>query len=156
MKCKVKDVIFPSGCEARAINLGNKNVKIGNFTGGTSVRSKNIFTDISRYPSGKHEMINFIFIQIENIGRKTILVWFKLLPFFFYLDMAENVVEKRENVVYQHFSFSYSVFFLGEVRSCHCVVKSLATECFQRTFCGLCRSRSDCTERAIRSWIYTV
>ena len=55
-KCKVNDVIFPSGCQARAINLGNKNVKIGIFTGGTCVRSKNIFTDISRYPTGKHEM----------------------------------------------------------------------------------------------------
>ena len=53
---KVNDVIFPSGCEARTINLGNKNVKIGIFTGGTSVRSKNIFTDISRYPTGKHEI----------------------------------------------------------------------------------------------------
>ena len=42
-KCKVNDVVFPSGCEARAINLGNKNI----FTGGTSVRLKNIFTDIS-------------------------------------------------------------------------------------------------------------
>ena len=50
-KFKVNDVIFPSGCEARAINLGNKVVKIGIFTGGTSVRSKNIFTDISRYPT---------------------------------------------------------------------------------------------------------
>ena len=56
-KCKVNDVIFPSGCEARAINLGNKNMKIGIFTGGTSVRSKNIFTGISRYPTGKHEII---------------------------------------------------------------------------------------------------
>ena len=55
-KCKVNDVIFPSGCEARAINLGNKNMKIGIFTCGTSVRSKNIFTDISRYPTGKHEI----------------------------------------------------------------------------------------------------
>ena len=55
-KCKGNDVIFPSGCEAGAINLGNKNVKIGIFTGGTSVRSKDIFTDISRYPTGKHEI----------------------------------------------------------------------------------------------------
>ena len=55
-KCKINDVIFPSGCEAREINLGNKNMKIGIFTGGTSVRSKNIFTDISRYPTGKHEI----------------------------------------------------------------------------------------------------
>ena len=56
-KCKVNDVIFPSGCEARAMNHSNKNMKIGIFTGGTSVRSKNIFTDISRYPTGKHEII---------------------------------------------------------------------------------------------------
>ena len=55
-KCKLNDVIFPSHCEARSINLGNKNVKIGIFTGATSVRSKNIFTDISRYPTGKHEI----------------------------------------------------------------------------------------------------
>ena len=55
-KCKVNDVLFLSGCEARAINLGNKNMKIGMFTGVTSVRSKNIFTDISRYPTGEHEI----------------------------------------------------------------------------------------------------
>ena len=36
-KCKVNDVIFPSGCEARAINLGNKNMKIGIFTCATCV-----------------------------------------------------------------------------------------------------------------------
>ena len=46
--CKVNDVIFPSGCEARAVNLDNKNMEISVFTGGTSVTSKNIFTDISR------------------------------------------------------------------------------------------------------------
>ena len=55
-KCKVNDVIFPSGCEARAFILANKTVKIDIFTGRTSVRSKNIFTDISRYPTGKHEI----------------------------------------------------------------------------------------------------
>ena len=55
-KCKVNDVIFPSGCEARAMSLGDKNVKIGIFNGATSVRSKNIFTDISLYPTGKHEI----------------------------------------------------------------------------------------------------
>ena len=46
-KFKINDVIFPSVCEAHTINLGNKNMKIGIFTGGTSVRSKNIFTAIS-------------------------------------------------------------------------------------------------------------
>ena len=65
-KCKVNDVIFPSGCEARAINLGNKKLKIDIFTGGTSVRSKYIFTDISRYPTGKHEIMNRI--AITTIG----------------------------------------------------------------------------------------
>ena len=66
-KCKVNDVIFPSGCEACAINPGNKNLKIGIFTGGTSVRSKNIFTDISRYPTGKHE-INFDIIISDDVN----------------------------------------------------------------------------------------
>ena len=55
-KCKVNDNIFPSGCEAHAINLGNKNMKISVFTGGTSVRSKNVFIDISWYPTRKHEI----------------------------------------------------------------------------------------------------
>ena len=58
-KCKVNDVIFPSGCEARSINLGNKNMKIGIFTGITSVRPKNIFTNISRNPNGKHEIMQY-------------------------------------------------------------------------------------------------
>ena len=57
-KSKVNDGIFPSGWEVRAINLGNKNMKIGIFTNGTSVRSKNIFTDISRYSTGKHEIMS--------------------------------------------------------------------------------------------------
>ena len=60
-KCKVDDVKFPSVCEARAINLGNKNVKICIFTGATSVRSKNIFTDISRYSIGKHGINGIIY-----------------------------------------------------------------------------------------------
>ena len=68
--CKVNDVIFPSGCEARAINLGNKNMTIGIFSGGTSVRSKNIFTNISRYPTGNHEIIHVSYItdvrQLES------------------------------------------------------------------------------------------
>ena len=55
-KCKVNDIIFPSGREASAINLGNKNMKIGIFTGCSSVRSKNISTDIFRYPTGKHDI----------------------------------------------------------------------------------------------------
>ena len=67
-KCKVNDVIFPSGFEARAINLGNKNMKICIFTGATSVRSKNIFTDISRYPTGKHEIKLIISVMLLEKG----------------------------------------------------------------------------------------
>ena len=67
-KCKVNDVIFPSGCETCAINLSNKNMKICIFTGGTSVRSKNIFTDISRYPTGKHE-IKSSTLQFKDVRR---------------------------------------------------------------------------------------
>ena len=63
IKCEkymVNDVIFSSGCEARAVNLGNKNMKISIFTCATTVRSKNIFSSISRYPAGKHEIKSFI------------------------------------------------------------------------------------------------
>ena len=63
---KVNDVIFQSGCDACAINLGNKNMKIGIFTGATSVRSKNIFTDISRYPTGKHEISHYNWNRDKN------------------------------------------------------------------------------------------
>ena len=67
-KCKVNDVIFPSGCEARAINLGKKNMKIGVFTSGTSVRSKNIFTAISLYPTGKREINEFYFLNYDQFS----------------------------------------------------------------------------------------
>ena len=87
-KCKVNDVIFPSGCEARAINLGNKNMKIGICTGATSVRSKNIFTDISRYPTGKHEINFALFIRccMEE------LVWFSLQDMFLYFQELKALV----------------------------------------------------------------
>ena len=69
-KCKVNDIIFPSGCEARAINLDNKNMKIGIYTGATSVTSKNVFTAISRYPTRKHE-IKFYSIQVSDSAKRT-------------------------------------------------------------------------------------
>ena len=61
-KCKVNGVIFPSACEARAFNLDNKNMKIGIFTGGTSVRLKNIITAILQYCTGKHEIMLNIYM----------------------------------------------------------------------------------------------
>ena len=97
-KCKVNDVIFPSGCEARAINLGNKNMKIGFFTGGTGVRSKNIFTDISRYPTGKHEikypltlsMSGFIYglsyCSLLNKNQARFREGYSVIHIFFYLS----------------------------------------------------------------------
>ena len=66
-KFKVNDVIFSSGCEACAINLGNKNMKIGIFTVAKSVRLKNIFTDISRYPTRKHEITTAILMSLDEI-----------------------------------------------------------------------------------------
>ena len=62
-KCKVNDVIFPSGCEARTINLGNKNMKIGIFTGGTSVRSNSQPPDhesdrLTTEPPGQYRSIS--------------------------------------------------------------------------------------------------
>ena len=59
-KCMVNDIIFPFGCEAHVIYLGNKNMKICIFTGSTSVRSKNVFTAVSQYPTGKLEIILYI------------------------------------------------------------------------------------------------
>ena len=81
-KCKLNDVIFPSGCEAFAINLGNKNMKIGIFTGGTSVRSKTIFTDISRYHTGKHEikLINYRISAENPVDRNTFKLQYTNTP----------------------------------------------------------------------------
>ena len=70
-KCKVNDVIFSSGCEAMAINPGNKIMRkpVFSFTGGTSVRLKNIFTAISRYPTGQHEINRgyFFSVKVRNL-----------------------------------------------------------------------------------------
>ena len=44
-------------------------MKIGIFTGATSVRSKNIFTDISRYPTGNHE-INREYVYSAVVNQK--------------------------------------------------------------------------------------
>ena len=52
-------------------------MKIGIFTGGTSVRLKNIFSAISRYPTGKHE-INSI---IQKIYYFDLLQNFKILVY---------------------------------------------------------------------------
>ena len=69
-------------------------MKIDIFTGGTSFRSKNIFTNISQYPTGKHEIMDFLlWLKIlkenekllilkenkKNAGyQKIILVWLRI------------------------------------------------------------------------------
>ena len=68
------DVILPSGFEARAINLGNKNMKIDIFTGATSVRLKNIFAAISQYSTGKHEIICSSSLQASFIMHLTLVL----------------------------------------------------------------------------------
>ena len=62
----MNDVKFPSGCEACAINLDNKNMKINIFTGATIAGSKNIFT-ISQYPTGKHDKISFQYPEQNTV-----------------------------------------------------------------------------------------
>ena len=79
-KCKVNDVIFPSGCEAHTVNRGNKNVKISIFISGTSVRSKNIFIDISRYPTGKHEIKYHTSSQVQKYSTAVGWLYWGLTP----------------------------------------------------------------------------
>ena len=45
-------------------------MKIGIFTGGTSVRSKNIFTAISRYPIRKHEINISLYFRLKEENRR--------------------------------------------------------------------------------------
>ena len=60
---------------------GNKNMKSVIFTGATSIRSKNIFTDISRCPTGKQEIKIIILRKYSDIGIHAILTSHK--GFFF-------------------------------------------------------------------------
>ena len=92
-KCKVNDVIFQSGCEARAINLGNKNMKIGIFNGATSVRSKNIFTNISRYPTGKDEINYSIMIVFYLFLPFTSLTFENMLGLSKYKALADDILK---------------------------------------------------------------
>ena len=109
-KCKVNDVIFPAGCEAHTIKLDNKNMKIGNFTGGTSVRSKNIFTAISRYPTGKHEIIgnNFFFHHLAKI--LSFLIQVKLRMVWTAIETYGNYTMNRIHNLFLH----VYVFFVSE------------------------------------------
>ena len=107
-------------------------MKIVIFTGATSVRSKNIFTDISRYPTGKHEIKTFLSFQMmfskavfilkvkmievfdNSVTNDQFLDWSKLKVF---ADDKMNVTEKlkfvwerSEKIGYQHFLLSSQCF----------------------------------------------
>ena len=116
-------------------------MKIGIFTGGTSVRSKNIFTDISRYPTGKHEINSVLYDAVCSVvvltGQRlyslTIVkhVLCLFLHDFVYLNLFPNkpwflrvcstnllkrLWEKEKLLVMSNFSFSNSVFYpFGEL-----------------------------------------
>ena len=100
-KCKVNDVIFPSGCEAREINLDNENMKIGIFTGGTMARSKNIsFTAVSRYPTGKHEIMvdnGSIIHGYDHLNLRIHLLRMFINPLKFrrmnFIDLLWNIIQ---------------------------------------------------------------
>ena len=104
------------------INLGNKNMKIGIFTGATSVRSKNIFTNISRYPTGKHEINSNLQLFYSFTNNKTLCIiqnsknlqtkffkcGLKRYSLFFY--RLDNIVEKGGKAgLPAFFSFSYNI-----------------------------------------------
>ena len=65
-------------------------MKIGISTGGTSVRSKKIFTDISRYPTGKHEikldnLVEGFILEQEKYNLMTVFLYFIFIfryPFY--------------------------------------------------------------------------
>ena len=71
-------------------------MKIGIFTSGTSIRLKNIFTNISRYPTGKYEIKTNIKAFTEeklNLARMRVSLF----------EQIENSVGKGGNAGYQHF-----------------------------------------------------
>ena len=66
--------------------LGNKNMKIGIFTCGSSVRSKNIFTNIPRYPTEKHEI---------NRGYLFFFFFFVKDQKFYFIEWLPSVIFSR-------------------------------------------------------------
>ena len=80
-KCKINDVIFPSGCEARTINLDNKNMKIDIFTGGTSVKTKNIFTPFNDILPVSMKKKKDIFLHKLWKAIITIIIFYQWDPF---------------------------------------------------------------------------
>ena len=99
---------------------------------------KNIFTDISQYPTGKHEIKCYLRILLVLL-KKNILGQSKFKGFAddkinvtqklkFVLERVENIVGKGENAVYEHFLLYPQCFqrtlSLRVVKSKDCVVKS--------------------------------
>ena len=70
-------------------------MKIGIFTGGTSVRSKNIFTDISRYPTGKHEIKKKDFIPMQYLCKYSFDVHLEII---FYIFL--NFLKRELNILF--------------------------------------------------------
>ena len=140
-KCKVNDVIFPPGCEARTINLGNKNRKVGIFTGGTSVRSKNIFTDISWYPTGKHEIKSGYYgfmvtwwVAWYLTSRRWVNPFPNKLWFLHVCSkcLLQPLWEKEKLLVTSNFSFSHSVFYpFGELSTIFIKLKIIVCKVFE-------------------------
>ena len=99
-------------------------MKIGIFTGGTSVRSKNIFTAILRYPTGKHDMYytsDNISIKMAYFGREGMtrirycnnpnafdgcdlltptIFLLNNLPIFIYCFIIDSLVNVATNIIF--------------------------------------------------------
>ena len=69
--------------------------EIGIFTGGTSVRSKNIFTDISRYPTGKHELNTEYFDSVCFLS--VVFIWRWVGKFGMSLDLRSREMSRFSN-----------------------------------------------------------
>ena len=86
-------------CSVKDRNLFHRVDTIGNiFTSGTSVRSKNIFTDISRYPTGKHEI---------NIAYFMYPAFFFFFSILVYNEFSEIALHRSSELTYTD-QFRYS------------------------------------------------
>ena len=71
-------------------------MKIAIFTGGTSLRSKNIFTDISLCPTGKHEIIFQPYQSNSSHNKKSVSNYPLSDPSGFSLQVTQDPAKPQE------------------------------------------------------------
>ena len=89
-------------------------MKIGIFAGATSVRSKNIFTEISLYSTGKHEINSYLLHgrnpkrKAENAGHQNFIPFSTVVNNFLSPMSFEHGILFSSNMFY---SFSSNIFY---------------------------------------------